>query len=176
MRRRARSDENGAAAVELALLLPLLILLAYGVMEFGMVFAQDLGVGNGAREGARFAVTDPALPCNSATIGEDDVIARTLSAAQTTFFDPDNLDNPASLNIDVYRGQDASSARGAGSICAYNGAAPNLIVDSSPSCDGSSPGDRIYVDLRWQRGLSIPFGPSRNLELPGTGVFQCEYS
>jgi hypothetical protein len=48
-------DERGAVAVEMALLLPLVLLLLFGVIEWGKVFSQ-VEVYNGmAREGARCA-------------------------------------------------------------------------------------------------------------------------
>lgn len=52
VRRRARS-ERGASLVEAALVVPLLILLAFGAAEFGFVFLDFLNVSSAAREGAR---------------------------------------------------------------------------------------------------------------------------
>jgi Flp pilus assembly protein TadG len=55
IRTRGRYDERGAVAVEMALLLPLVLLLLFGVIEWGKVFSQ-VEVYNGmAREGARCA-------------------------------------------------------------------------------------------------------------------------
>lgn len=45
--------EDGAAAVEFALVLPVLILLVFGIMEFGLVFNRWLSVTHAAREGVR---------------------------------------------------------------------------------------------------------------------------
>lgn len=52
LRRRARS-ERGASLVEAALVIPLLVLLAFGAAEFGFVFLDFLNVSSAAREGAR---------------------------------------------------------------------------------------------------------------------------
>ncbi len=52
LRRRAKS-ERGASLVEAALVVPLLILLAFGAAEFGFVFLDFLNVSSAAREGAR---------------------------------------------------------------------------------------------------------------------------
>jgi Flp pilus assembly protein TadG len=49
-----RSD-RGAAAVEFALLLPVLILLVFGIVEFGRAYNLYLAVTHAAREGARIA-------------------------------------------------------------------------------------------------------------------------
>ncbi len=48
-----RSDERGAAAVEFALVLPLLLLLLLGVAEFGRAYDVQTRVSNAAREGVR---------------------------------------------------------------------------------------------------------------------------
>jgi Flp pilus assembly pilin Flp len=52
----AHSDQDGAAAVEFALLLPLLVLLLFGMIEFGLAFNTRIQATNAAREAARLAV------------------------------------------------------------------------------------------------------------------------
>ena len=47
--------EKGQSLVEFALVLPVLVLLVIGMIEFGRVLNVWLIVGNGAREGARYA-------------------------------------------------------------------------------------------------------------------------
>jgi Flp pilus assembly pilin Flp len=49
-------EEDGAAAVEFALLLPLLVLLLFGFIQFGMAFNTRIQATNAAREAARAAV------------------------------------------------------------------------------------------------------------------------
>lgn len=51
-----RRSERGQAIVELALTLPLLLLILLGVFDFGLLFQQYEVVTNAAREGARLAV------------------------------------------------------------------------------------------------------------------------
>lgn len=48
-------EEGGGAAVEFALVLPILVLLVFGIVEFGGAFNTDLSVTHAAREGARLA-------------------------------------------------------------------------------------------------------------------------
>jgi Flp pilus assembly protein TadG len=50
-----RGPEQGASAVEFALLLPVLVLLLFGILQFGQVFARAQGMEAAAREGARTA-------------------------------------------------------------------------------------------------------------------------
>lgn len=58
--RRGRADE-GATALEFALLAPLLITIVAGMVEFGLLFQANLAVTAAAREGARIlAVNDGA--------------------------------------------------------------------------------------------------------------------
>ena len=50
-------DEDGANAVEFALLLPILIVLLFGILFGGILLNQHLSVTQAAREGARFGAT-----------------------------------------------------------------------------------------------------------------------
>lgn len=49
-----RRDDRGAAAVEFALVLPLLLLIVMGISQFGITFSQWLQIEHAAREGARW--------------------------------------------------------------------------------------------------------------------------
>jgi Flp pilus assembly protein TadG len=65
--RRVRG-ESGQALVEMALILPVLLLLALGIVEFGRAFNAKQVVTDAAREGARLAVVnDPAITQDSVT-------------------------------------------------------------------------------------------------------------
>ena len=57
MRRPARriGAEDGQALVEFALVLPLLLLVLFGVVEFGLLFSTTLTLNEAARDGARYA-------------------------------------------------------------------------------------------------------------------------
>ena len=48
-------NEKGAAAVEFALLLPLLVLILMGILVFGLVLHNYLEITHAAREGVRWA-------------------------------------------------------------------------------------------------------------------------
>lgn len=53
-----RAEEKGAALIEFAILMPFLILLLIGIIEFAWLFSQNLDVRHGAREGARLAAVN----------------------------------------------------------------------------------------------------------------------
>jgi Flp pilus assembly protein TadG len=62
--RRGRSrvrDRGGQALAEFVLVVPILLLLVFGIVEFGLAFRTHQIVTNTAREGARVAVL-PASP------------------------------------------------------------------------------------------------------------------
>jgi len=67
MRNRFRSkrfrSEAGASAVEFALLLPVLMMILFGIIEFGLALYQQAVLTNASREGARLGIVQsvPAI-------------------------------------------------------------------------------------------------------------------
>jgi Flp pilus assembly protein TadG len=64
------SRDRGAAAVEFALLLPLLLFLVFGIIDFGRALNAQITLTQAAREGARLAA-----------LGESNVVSGTQVAA-----------------------------------------------------------------------------------------------
>ncbi|HET7326334.1 MAG TPA: TadE/TadG family type IV pilus assembly protein [Nocardioidaceae bacterium] len=58
-RRRHHRGERGAVAVEAALVTPLLVVLVFGIIEFGFIFKDWLAVTSSVRAGARIASAEP---------------------------------------------------------------------------------------------------------------------
>ena len=58
----SRDSERGAAAVEFAILLPLLLMLVLGTVEFGRAYNAQITLTNAARDGVRVMAiaNDPA--------------------------------------------------------------------------------------------------------------------
>lgn len=52
---RLKKDEKGQSVVEFAILLPILLLLLMGIIQFGIIFSAQIALTNAAREGARAA-------------------------------------------------------------------------------------------------------------------------
>jgi Flp pilus assembly protein TadG len=64
-RRPTNADEahsargRGQALVEFALIVPVFMLIGFGIFDFGFAFDSSLTISNAAREGARYGATDP---------------------------------------------------------------------------------------------------------------------
>lgn len=56
----SRGNSRGQAVAELAILLPLLVLILLGCLDLGRVFSVWLTLSNATREGARLAASSPA--------------------------------------------------------------------------------------------------------------------
>jgi len=108
-RKRAGGDrENGAALVEMAMVLPLLLLLVLGIIEFGMVLAQMNEIRHGAREGARYAAVsrpDYTSVSSPGTGDNGDVLAVTCDSINlpgvtvNVLLDPVGSPGPARLEF-----------------------------------------------------------------------------
>jgi hypothetical protein len=73
--------ERGAALVEMAMILPVIVLLLFGVIEMSWLFAQANDVRHGAREGARLAAVNwgdasaiGAEVCNRMDLGDGNLV------------------------------------------------------------------------------------------------------
>lgn len=69
--RRFRRDERGVQLVELAVMLPILLLLFAAIAEFGRFYYEYTTLAKGARAGVRFLAT-------ARTNGDDDLPAKNL--------------------------------------------------------------------------------------------------
>jgi hypothetical protein len=58
------NDERGTALVEFALILPLVLMLGFGVITAGLTYNHKIEVTNAAREGARYGATLAQLQCS----------------------------------------------------------------------------------------------------------------
>ena len=68
-------EERGQSMVEMALVLPLLLALVFGIIEFGNIYSHQLEVTNLARHGARVAIV-----ATDKSAAADDALETTLEA------------------------------------------------------------------------------------------------
>ena len=81
---RARPRDRGAALVELAFALPLLVMLIVGMVSSGIAFNHQLALTHAAREGGRYAATLPVTNFGSIDAWLADVVAQTEADATGT--------------------------------------------------------------------------------------------
>jgi Flp pilus assembly protein TadG len=152
---RRRHDEKGATAVEFALLAPLFFMLLFGIISFGLVFAQQLGLSNGARQGARTGVV------KGTTCAQ--IYADARDAAGTIGM------SGSSVSVSITRGATQAAAT---SPCSGS-----LATSTTQPCAGSAAGDSIYVKTSYTSQLIIPpviFKSSYPID--STGAYECEFS
>jgi Flp pilus assembly protein TadG len=155
--RKSPRDERGATAVEFALLAPLFIMLLFGVISFGLVFAQQLGLSNGARQGARTGVVK-GITCKQLYQDAQDA-SGTIGMSGS------------SVSVTITRGASAASATN--TPCGTGTAAGSSTVQP---CAGSTAGDSLFVKTSYTTQLIIPpiiFKSSYPID--ASGAYECEY-
>ncbi|MEN6347844.1 MAG: TadE/TadG family type IV pilus assembly protein [Syntrophomonas sp.] len=79
-RRNLASSNEGQALVEMALVLPLLLLLLIGILEFGRIMGAYMVINDLSREGARYGV-----------VGHNDAEIQALVLSRRAWLDETNL-------------------------------------------------------------------------------------
>ena len=194
-------DERGAAMVEFALILPLLVLLTFGIIEFGVAFNASSNVSQASRAGGRTAAifsTDPQLEFNAAQ-----------AAATSLDISPNSITGTPTICVSKYvAGDDPCSdtyssgpiplvhgAGGAGApvwninVTGTPGQIPTTndnwpIADRNYGCPTTSnPNgvyDRVVVRVQIQHDLLVPglfsqfFGNKSSPTITSDSVFQLE--
>jgi Flp pilus assembly protein TadG len=75
------ANREGSTTVEFALVLPVLMVMLFGIIEFGLIFKDVLAVNQAAREGARAGAVGNPTTTISARVSAS---ATTLTAANLT--------------------------------------------------------------------------------------------
>jgi Flp pilus assembly protein TadG len=91
-RRDPRRSDRGAAAVEFAMVAPLLLMLVFGIVDFGMLIQTKTSIGNAAYEGARNgsishseAAIDTAVKSSLGDLATDAIITVTCTGPAPTY-------------------------------------------------------------------------------------------
>jgi Flp pilus assembly protein TadG len=100
-----RRGERGAAAVEFALVLPVLMLIVLGCIDWGYYFFVDQIVTNAAREGARSGAVADRVSADPLAVAEGAVTgylgAARLAAAATIDASYDTLAGSTAVRVTV---------------------------------------------------------------------------
>jgi Flp pilus assembly protein TadG len=144
-------DERGVALTEMALVLPLLLLLILGMIDFGKAINYWLDDTHLANEGARLAVVN-SNPGGSTTTLQDWLRGQTSSAEER--YDP-------ARGYPV-QGTQRSAHPMTVNICYYTASSGALITSGTPAI-----GDTVEVlvkyDYQWLRGFPFPGDPTTTI-------------
>jgi hypothetical protein len=161
MRALRKRGDDGAAAVEFALIgCFVLIPLMFGILTFGLAFAQKLALGNAAREGARYGIfVDRSC---------QEVFAAVQRAGGSVGMSAE------SMRIEIGINEGAP-------LCTYDGDggySPDWEAsDDVNPCEDAEIDDEIVVRAEHNVDLFAPSplsGVGENIEISSTGVFRCE--
>ncbi len=75
-RSRAGATETGQGLAEFALVAPILLVIMLAIVQFGWIFATQIGLTNAIREAARFAATNPTITTAQATTNGNATVAQ----------------------------------------------------------------------------------------------------
>lgn len=89
---RPRRRERGAAAVEMALVLPVLLLVIGGLVDFGRALYVNTVVSAGAREGARMVAMGYSTAAADTRVNQAAQLPGTLTHSQTYATCPNGAD------------------------------------------------------------------------------------
>jgi Flp pilus assembly protein TadG len=148
-----RRTEDGAAAVEFALVLPILLVIVFAIISFGFVFAQSLAMDNAARQTTRYGVIQ-GRACSTLITEAKNAAEPLVKTSDPTF------------KVEVTRGK-----------------TPDVVDDTVCSdatqepCKDSDVDDNLYITLSYNATLLVPVVPGKShVDLSSTGVFRCEFS
>lgn len=101
---RKRHNCRGSQLVEFALMLPLLVVMVVGIMDFASAYTLKQKLNNAAREGARFAAEESCLDCASispalTTKAIENVIVQYLVQANINACGLSGNDTPTAYSI-----------------------------------------------------------------------------
>jgi Flp pilus assembly protein TadG len=157
---RARGEE-GAAAVEFALIVGVLAMLIFGMLQFGLAFFQLQNLRAATREGARVGAV--GAPVDDGTPNSITARVQAASGISTSF--------GSSLFVKSVTGATQTTVTGSSKPCAeVNGVTPDSVIAGVDLSSQSLP-----AGLRDIFTVDIPLLPTINLRASQVeGEFRCE--
>jgi Flp pilus assembly protein TadG len=166
---RRRHSQQGAVAVEFALVLPVLLLVVFGIINFGIIFSQQLTLNNALREGARKAVVNEVgdnRTCQGIiTSTRNELVGLALQPGDVEF----KITTSGFTSSEPCSPSDFSKT----TTTAANVPCKGSFVTTSTSGTAGS----LVVEGRYQTDALVGFLPfSSNFTVSGKAVYRCEFS
>jgi hypothetical protein len=150
---RRRSDEIGAAAVEFALVVPLLLLLLFGLVTTAFTYSDHLSATNAVREGARYGASADVTSTSWATSVRDRVKQVYFNAGVTV--------TDAQICVRLVQSTGATYQEALGSSC---GTAPDAPSDmAAGSC-------AVLVWMKRPESIQLIVVPVLNIDIHAESV------
>ncbi len=144
-------DERGAAIVEMAIVLPLLILLVFGIVEYGLLFKEKMTIASATSSAAR----------TGATMGTRDAADMAiLEALEAGLYD--QVDSSVLISVQIFKANETTGAKVAGSVNTYS--FTPLVPCRWTPCPDPNPGPATYG------GPWVPSSRDTTLEPSGGGL------
>ena len=153
-------------------MIPLLLLIVFGLINFGIIFSQQLTINNAVRDGARKAVVNdassPARTC-------DGILAEVQNQLSAIGIGP-----AEAKNVQVKVTQDGwTNASGCGSTfqsTSFGAAASHRPCIGSFSTSANT-ARSIIVEARYVADVAVSVPPfPTTITLTSKGVYRCEFS
>ena len=94
-----RRREHGQALVEFALVLPILLMLLCGIIDFGWVYYNQMALSNAAREGARYAVIHYGQGTDWKAQAQSRMLSNLVGIESATAFVTDPVDQQITAEV-----------------------------------------------------------------------------
>lgn len=177
MRKRLRSHE-GANAVEFALILPILVILVFGIFTIGMAYNTKLVANHAVRDGARFGATLTYVDDGSGGMAAEwfeDVRDRAVEAGEGQFGSlAGGTFTPSEHAVICVAYNDGTAWR----RYIWAGADPVAVNDGSSPSDACYAEDltdeRVQVQIERDAAFNIVFLPARTITLTSNSVARFE--
>jgi len=161
-----RPRDDGASAVEFALVLPILLILAFGIISYGTLFAQQLALNNGVRQGARLAVVAGSTTTEKSCAGVVSAVRNSTGPAIAM--------DITDINVKVVRSASTTPC----------GTGNNPASTSPAVCTGSinaatNAQQSIVVTATYPAKLILPLpvpGLPNQFTLTSKAVYKCEFN
>ncbi len=161
--RKFRGDRGGSAAAEMAMILPLLVLLMFGGLEAGYFLWSQHKVVKGVRDGARFAGRQSFsdIDCSSSAINDPSVVTAIKNLTRTGTIDgsgtptvPGWDDNSTEVTVTI----SCDSGTTTGIYSNVSGGAPRVTVSATvpyPTLFGPIALDFSAIDLNAEAQAAV---------------------